>query len=166
MDKAPEPDMTSLALDGRAALASAALELVQAAQREIALQSDALDPLLYNRSDFTDCVKALLLREPRARLRILVNRSRAVSARAHRLLELARQMTTQIELRELPERQREHQEDLLIVDRHSLVLRDHPDSLRARCIRAAAASVKPYLDDFDARWEHAEISSELRQLHL
>lgn len=143
----------------------AALDLTCAAQRSLALFSAALEPAVFDRPALLEAV-AVLARRRRARLRILVRDPRYVMARGHGLVELARRLSTTIELRRPHPRHRDGTEQLLVTDEAGLLFR--PTELRCEgwAFLYAPVEARRRLRFFDAMWSLAEPDPELQRLYL
>ncbi len=143
----------------------AALDLTCAAQRNLALFSAALEPAVFDRPALLEAVAALARRRG-ARLRILVREPRYVMARGHGLVELARRLSTTIELRRPHPQHRDGTEQLLVADEAGLLFR--PSELRYEGWASLYAPVEARrrLRFFDEMWSLAEPDPELQRLYL
>ena len=154
-------------LEERAELASAAVALVAAAQREVLLLSFDFDRTLYGSETFVDAIKRLGLSSERARIRVLINQPRSAMQGAHRFVELGRRMPSRIEFRELnEERLTTHRADWLIVDGRHLIERDRPDALFARQHRDAPLPAHAKAKAFMELWDESSGCSEFRTLGI
>ena len=154
-------------LEGRAELASAALALVAAAQREVLLLSFDFDRALYGGEAFVDAIKRLGLSSERARIRVLINQPKSAMKGAHRFVELGRRMPSRIEFRELnEERLSTHRADWLIVDERQLIERDRPDALVARQQQDAPLLARAKARAFMELWDESSGCSEFRTLGI
>jgi len=155
------------ALAGAEAYAEQALALVSGARLELLLQSEALDARLYRGEAFARAVQDFALASPRARVRLLVREPRAALRNAPTLIELARRLTSQIEMREPAEDAREAcRGERLIADRRAVLERPDAGALRARLLNDAPAQGQRRAEDFDSLWNAALPSTELRRLPL
>jgi hypothetical protein len=155
------------ALSGRQEFAQAACALVASAARYIDLLSFQLEGEAYGAADFVNPVKRLLLDSPMARLRVLLNRPGNATGRGHALVQLGRQMTSQIEFRELlPERCNDCRGELLIVDRRGLLIRREQGDLAATLWPSAPDLGKQKSEYFEAIWAESPPASDLRSLNI
>ncbi len=79
--------------------AFASLLMAKQAGRTLDIISREMDPLIYNNSEFAETVKQLVLKNKRARVRILAHEPTLIVKRGHRLVDLAMQLTSFIEIR-------------------------------------------------------------------
>ena len=155
-------------LDGHAAFAAKALELVRAARGELFLLSDALERSLYGNEDFADAVKSFLLGSERARLCVFVNQPQQAVQNVPRLAELSRRISSRFEFREPSPEQGsggQHSEWLL-ADRRVLLERREPESLQAQFWAQEPQRGKLRAEAFEAIWNEAQPAQYLRSLDL
>lgn len=153
-------------LEGRVALAAAALEVVKQAHLEICLFSDELDPDLYGEAGFVSALRQFVLRHQRTRVRVLLAHSLRAARGPHALVDLARALPSYIELRELPSEQRAAVDEQLIADGRVLLERASAHSLDARLYRADPMRAREYQRRFDRLWDVSSPAQDLRRLRL
>lgn len=136
------------------------------ARRELYLLSRELDKTVFDQAEFIDALKALALRSRLTRIHILLQDHAKVVSQGHRIIELARRLTSRMEIRIASEEWRDYAENFMTVDLHGYVHRelasryegtaDYHDPLRVQKLRAL----------FDEIWESAQPDAELRRLYL
>ncbi|MCO6441215.1 MAG: hypothetical protein J5I81_09035 [Nitrococcus mobilis] len=157
----------SSTLDSLDAVQQATVELTMSARRELHLYSPDLEPRLYDYPPFLSALRALAVSGGRAaRIHILVRDSAPAVSRGHRLIELARQLTSFIEIRRLAEDSRERLDAFLVVDRRAVVHRLHWTSYQGTASPDDPVLARALVKEFDALWETASSDPELRRLHL
>ncbi len=144
----------------------AAVELARSASRHLAIFTQDLEPLIYDRVEFVDAVKALALRSKFSRIRILVKDSSRAVKEGHRLASLAQRLSSYLEVRRLAGDYGAMAEAFLIADESGLLYRplasryegvvDTDDPFRAR----------EKLRLFDEMWERSTPDPELRRLGI
>jgi hypothetical protein len=161
-----EADLPQL-LEGRAAFAAKALELVRGAHLELLLLSDSLDRSLYGSEEFADAVKRFLLDHERARLLVLVGQPQPAARNIPHLLELARRISSRIEFREPELDQGEpNRSEWLIADRRVLLERRGPEALEVQFWAQAPQRGKNRGEEFEQLWNEAQPAQELRSLGI
>ena len=154
-------------LEGSVAFAAKAAEILAAARSEVWLFSEALDRRVYASEEFAEAVKAFLLRTERARLRLLLNQPQAALRQAPRLIELARRLTSRVEIRESPEEKRQSlRGEWLIADRHLLLERHAADALQSQYWPQAPGRTHQRAQAFEELWGESEPAQESRALDL
>jgi hypothetical protein len=142
------------------------LELAQQAQRTLDLVSRHLDPPLYDREDFVEAVKQLVLGSPRSRVRLLVLDPAPVVTHGHRLVPLAQRLSSYIELRVPAPEHREFNEAWLVADKEGYAHRRFSDRYEATCNFHDPRLAVHLTNRFDELWQRAQPDPNLRRRHL
>lgn len=142
------------------------LELAQQARRTLDLVSRHLDPPLYDREDFVDAVKQLVLGSSRARVRLLVLDPAPVVTHGHRLVPLAQRLSSYVELRVPAPEHREFNEAWLVADKDGYAHRRFSDRYEASCNFHDPRLATHLTNRFDELWQRAQPDPNLRRLHL
>ncbi len=135
--------------------------------RKIQILSDALEPVLYDRADFIQHCKQMVLRHPSCSMQLLVKRSESLRSMEHRLLDLMQRLPSRIVLKVCHYEDRDLPQSWLSVDEAALLLKSQP-GLRAamKWYQHEPRLNADYQKRFAKLWERAEIASELRRLAL
>lgn len=136
------------------------------ARRELCLLSRDLDRALYDQAPFLDALRELALRGAQSRIRILLQDPAGVARQGHRILELARRLTSRIELRRPAEEWLNHPENFLLADSGGYVHWELWNRYEASADYQAPLQVRRLRAQFDAIWDTGEPDPELRRLHL
>lgn len=153
-------------ISGRLAIRDASAQLASGASRELVIFSRDLDPHYYDHQPFLAEVQRLALERPHLPVRALVMQPRVPVTHGHRLIDLARRLTSRIEIRRTGNDDRDRADAFIVADMRAYCLRrladrheaihDPDDPAGARCLRA----------EFERMWEQGEPDTELRRLHL
>jgi len=108
----------------------------------------------------------VLARRRGTHLRILVREPRYVMARGHGLVELARRLSTTIELRRPHPQHRDGTEQLLVADEAGLLFRPTELCYEGWASLHAPVEARRRLRSFDEMWSLAEPDPELQRLYL
>jgi hypothetical protein len=140
--------------------------IASSARRELMIVSGVLEPRLYDQQPFLDGVRRLATSGRRARIRILVAEvERAVGA-DHRLLELARRLSSFIEIRRLAPDDADTQDHFLLADCRRLLRQQTADARLAQFWPDAPLRGREAARWFDERWQRAVLDPNLRRLWL
>lgn len=154
-------------IEGRAAFAARALQLVLATRHELLLRSDALERGLYGGEDFHEALKGFLLGSERARLLVLVRLPQEALRNAQRLIDLGQRLSSRVEFREpTPDQGDIGHAEWLIADRRMLLERRGPESLEAQFWALEPQRGKLRGEEFDKLWNETQPAQELRSLGL
>lgn len=152
-------------LTTRAEFRDAAAELAQSATLHLDILTFAFEREVYGHTEFVQAVQALATAHRLARIRVLVHSPEWASRSGHRLVELARRLTSFIELRELHEQDKQLTSDVLVADGKALLLRESPDVVAARFYPDDARQAGLWSRRFEGLWAGGEPVQALRQLH-
>jgi len=143
----------------------AALQIAQSARRSLALLSVDLDPFIYDEEPFLAAVRQLATSSRYASIRILVQDSARVVREGHRLVELARRLSSFIELRKPHADYQNLAETFLIADEHSVLYRTLASRFEGIAGRDPMLA-REKLKLFNQIWGKSEPDQELRGLKL
>lgn len=144
----------------------AVFDVARSAQRSLAIFTHDLEPEIYNRIEFLDIVKNLVLTHRIARVRILLMDPLQSVREGHRLIELARRFSSFFELRMVHEDYKQHAEAFLIADQSGLVYRLNASRWEGITDTNSPRIAGRYLEFFDAVWEKSTVAQETRRLNL
>ncbi|MEJ2399530.1 MAG: hypothetical protein P8Z67_15235 [Gammaproteobacteria bacterium] len=102
---------------------AAADHLLNQGGRSLDLFTRDLEPRIYDTPEFSDAVRALAIKTRDLHVRILVLDPDGIIKHGHRLIELARRLTSHMEIRKVHEDYCNNPESYLIVDRRGLLHR-------------------------------------------
>src|SRR5690625_1352232 len=166
-DKQPMPVQHDVErIEGIEPIRTAAAELAAAARREILILSTDLQAHLYDQDDFLESLRQLAISTQHARIRILVSDLDPAIKHGHRLIELARQLSTFIKIRRLHSDDAALAETFLLVDQAALLHQSPPFGLMAMRYSRARFEGRQRALQFETLWERAELDPNLRRLWL
>ncbi|MCW8891595.1 MAG: acyltransferase, partial [Sedimenticola sp.] len=114
-------------LQGRTAFQQASTLMAQQSTYRIDIFTYDLDKPLYDQIAFIDAIKALALHQRGISTRILIQNSQTVQSEGHRLIELARRLTSKIEIKRPHADYIDHAENFMIVDKTGYIRRKTAD---------------------------------------
>lgn len=136
-------------------------------QRKILIFSQDFDQQILDNDQVETAIRSFLTSNSRvARLKILVQRPENAIAQGHRLIELARKLTSLIEIRQPAQQHRGIAEAFSCFDRSGFIYRelgDRPDG--SGCYHDPLKSLE-LARKFDEIWALSEPLSEFRQLSI
>lgn len=153
-------------LGEREACRLASLALVQQARRGLDIFSRDLDAALYDHSDFLDAIKELATASRHTHVRILIQDSEPAVKYGNRLVELARRLTTAMEIRLVHPDLRDHTEAFLVADAAGYLHRQYSSRYEATLSFNDPFRARELLQFFEAAWNHSLVDNNLRRLHL
>lgn len=153
-------------LERTAAIRDVSAALARQARREILVFGHTLESELYDCPPFLEAVRRLALARTALCVRILVSEAREAAASGHRLVELARRITSRIAILRVAEDDRARPDAFLVVDECAYLYRHLADRMEAVADFYRPMEARRLRTDFNQLWQHAAPDSELRRLHL
>lgn len=150
------PDETRHAIDLMVGQATSSIEIF----------SRNLDPVYYDRESFLQALSGFCRGNAVARVRILVQDPAVTVKRGHRLIELARKISSCIELRQPHEDYRNYNEAFLLADQCGLIHRELADRYEGIANFYDPTATRRLLAFFTEVWERSEPHPEFRRLNL
>lgn len=144
----------------------AAIALARQARRSLHIFSYDLDPFIYDHSEFIEAVKNLAIGHSQSFVQIILQDSRKVIDNGHRLIELARRLSSSVQIRKTPPELKTYAQAFLIADKTGLLYRSVGDRFEGYAHFNDRFECKHLLDFFATTWEHSNPDPELRRLYL
>lgn len=153
-------------LEGAAALTSWSLTLIPLGLRRLRILSIALAPEIYDTDAVRDALLAFVTSHPQAQVQLLVREPGALAQGNHRLVALARRLSSLVQLRELRPGSATPEDELLVNDHGGLLRWGHGRPPRGYAIRHAPREARQLAEAFDELWGQSREIAELRTLSL
>ena len=145
---------------------NAVTDVARSASRSLSIFTQDLEPEVYDRIEFLDCIKNLILTHKFARVRILLKDPLRTTKEGHRLVELARRFSTFIEVRIVQADYGQHREAFLLADQSGLVYRIDASRWEGIADTNSPRITQRYMEFFDRVWDVSSVAQELRALHI
>ncbi len=142
------------------------LDMLRSTRRSVHIFSRRLDGKLYDTREFAETVARLASRQPRVRFRILLQEVDPLIKYGHRLIELARRLTTAIEIRAVHPDYRHYNEAFMVFDERRIIHRTLADRYEGIANDNDPDLARKLLDFFTEVWEVSQVDPNLRRLHL
>jgi hypothetical protein len=157
---------TEIELGTRAETRYATDMMAGQANNSLEIFSRDLDPFLYDREPFLEALSRLCLRNRKAQVRVLVQDPVTPVKRNHRLIELARRLSSSIELRQPHSDYQTYNEAFLIADHCGIIHRGLADRFEGTARFYDPVEAQRKLKWFTEIWERSQVHPEFRRLHL
>lgn len=166
-ERQSETDANLFLLEDAEAFSHHAEQLIEQSDRDLAILSQALDPLIYDQENLADRISQLARSNPRARIRILVKDTRPLVERGHKLLTLARRLSSKVEIRKLLTEPENDSHAYLIGDRNLLLYKHDDRDYQGFANYQAGPEAQKFLEEFNFLWDrHSEVPVDLRTLRI
>ncbi len=143
-----------------------ALAMMQQARRSLCIYSTDLEPWLYHHSSIQEACTRLLVAHPRNQLRILLRDPTRAVKEGHRLLQLARRLTSSVHIRKLQPDYPDPGGTYLIADNCGLLERPKVDQYVGYALYCDLSRVRVRQAEFDKAWDHGLSDANLRSFLL
>ena len=153
-------------LDTRAETQHATDLMASQVQSTLEIFSRDLDPVLYAREPFLDALNSLCHHNRKARIRMLVQDPMDAVRRSPRVVELARRISSSIEIRQPHHDYHHYNAAFLVADGCGLIYRKFADRYEGTANFYAPIEAQRKLDFFTEVWERSQVHPEFRRLHL
>ena len=143
-----------------------ALALLQQARFSLSLYSPDLEAWLYSHSSVQGACTQFLLASPKNRLRILVRDVGRPVRQGHRLLNLARRITSNLHIRQVNPDHPCDESAYLLADDRGLLLREQPEQYAGYALYNDPGRVRQRQAQFDQAWDISLSDPDLRSFLL
>lgn len=144
----------------------AAVAIARLARRELAVFTHDLEPQLYDDGEFLEAARQLALAGRGARIRILLKDSTRMRLRGNRLVGLARQLPSYVEIRKPHADYMDVHETFIIADERGLLYRKLADRWEGNANLDDPARARDKLKLFEEIWQRSHADPEARQLSV
>ena len=141
---------------------AAVAEIAKRANRTMSIYTPNLEPLIYDQDVFLEPLKRLVLARGHARLRVLISDPARVVREGNRFMQMARRLTSFIELRNVPPEFRDNPAAFIIADASAIAFRQQSSKWEGIVEFNDQQIVRRYLAYFDEVWAVSLIQPELR----
>jgi hypothetical protein len=141
---------------------AAVAELATRAQRSLSIYTPDLEPQLYDQDCFLEPMKRLVLARSHARLRVLISDPARAAREGNRFMQMARRLTSYIDLRNVSPEYRGNPCSFIIADDKAIAYRQQCSRWDGIVEFNDIAVVRRYLGYFDEAWAESMIQPELR----
>lgn len=143
-----------------------ALDLTQQSKRTLRVLSNELEPDIFDNANFVDALSQLARRSRYSDIRLLVVHAKPIAQRGHRVLELARKLSTSIQLRRAGCEPEAIIENFMIADDTGVLCYALREPEKAWADFHNRPLAENYAAQFDELWHRSIDDPELRSLHL
>jgi len=159
-------DSADIVIDGSEDNQAAATQLVRQAGRSLDIFSRDLEPRIYDNAEFADAVRALAVKTRDMHVRILVIDPDFIIKHGHRLIELARRLTSHMEIRKLHEDYCNNPEAYLVVDSRGLLHRKLASRYEAVVNFNNPITATELHNQFTEMWERSKQYMDFKRLYI
>lgn len=146
--------------------ANATHTLISQARRSIDIYTHELDPKIYNQTRCVDAIKSFILNNTSARVRILIRKPNRTIKSGHRLITLARHLSSYIAIRVIHEDYSGLPDAFLLVDQRGILHLLEGDRYDGLCNFNNPRQAVELSHRFTEVWNHSTEIADFRQIHI
>jgi hypothetical protein len=132
--------------------AIASLSMAKQSERTIDIVSRDMDPAIYDSPEFVEAAKQMVLKNKMSRIRILAHEPALIVRRGHRLVDLAMQLTSFIEIRVPSLEHADFNDSLFIADTTGYIHRLNPERYEGKLNFNDKRTCRILAQQFDEMW--------------
>ncbi len=155
-----------LKIDNKDDFTALILAMSQQARYKILIFSHHLEHLLFDNEPLYEAIKQLAIKNHRTHIQILLQDPKPMTKKGHRLLNLARRISSHISIKQAHKEQQELFETFIIFDDRGYIMHTNPDRYDAYGNFYAPIKTKQLSEQFADYWEQGTIDNSLRRLSL
>lgn len=144
----------------------ATIRMMQRCRHSIEIISRQLDSQIYDTQEFIDGIRRIVLDNHFARIRIIVLDPRIIIKQNHRLVNLAMDLSTYIEIRKPGLEHSGFNEALFLADSCGYIHRRKSDRYEGNVNFNDPRTCRYQQDHFNEMWNKAQTDMNLRKLHI
>jgi len=156
----------SVTIESRDENRFATIKMVQQSRNSIEIISRDLDSQIYDIQEFIDAVRGIVLENYHARVRIIVMNAKVIINQSHRLVNLAMDLSTFIEIRKPGIEYSGFNEAMFLADGCGFIHRLKSDRYGGTVNFNDRRTTRYLLDHFNEMWAKSLSDMNLRKLHI
>ncbi len=135
-----------------------ALNIIGASSRQLDICSKNLRDDIFCKEEFVRAISSFARSDRHAQVRILVYSTKKLSRRSQNLIELARRLSSKIQIRSLTSECDEAPPGFVCSDSDKLVYFNNEEQLEGFCCYQAGPESESLLDQFNHAWHHLSVA--------
>lgn len=155
---------TQILIDSREENHLAVTSMANQCSRTIEIISRRLDPPIFDSTEFIQAVRQLIVKKRNPKIRIIVFDPATIVRHGHRLVNLAGDLSSFIEIRKAHYQHKDYNECMFIADNVGYVHRNNAERYEASVNFKDPRQSKNLLDEFEEMWEMATQDPNLRRM--
>lgn len=142
------------------------LTMSQQAKQRILIFSHHLEHSLFDNDELYEAIKLLAIKNQRTHIHILLQDINSITIKDHRLLKLARRISSHISIKLAAKEHQDIFETFMIFDNSAYILLTHPERYDALGNFYGPLKTGHLSEQFEELWQRATVDSSLRRLSL
>lgn len=155
-----------IAFNSATANCNAAISMIRQGHLVVNLYTQDLDPQVLNNEDFAKNLLRMIKNYKQMQIKILVKDSTKAVKSSHVLLKLAQQLSTHIEVREIPDFFHSEKASFMVVDRVGFYYRPSANEFKGSVNFNSPGRAVKLVDFFSDVWEKSVPDPHFRKFHI
>jgi len=143
-----------------------ALSMAQQATRSTLIFTRDLDPAVYDTPEFLEAASALARRSPHSFVHVLIQDSSRASREGHRLVSLARRLSSHVEIRRVAREYEDYNQAFFVADETGYIRRPQADRYEGVARFRDRLAARELALFFREVWERSRADTQLRRIHV
>jgi hypothetical protein len=141
---------------------SAVAEIAAVARHQLSIYTPDLEPALYDQDLFLEAVKRLVLARSHGRVRVLIRDPFRAAREGQRFMQMARRLTSCIELRSVPTEHRDDACAYILADNRAIAFRPNAGRWIGFVEFSDDGIDRRHVEHFEQLWSRGRVQPELR----
>lgn len=141
---------------------AAVIEIATRATRRLDIYTPDLEPMLYDQDGFLEPMKRLVLARSHARVRVLICDPARAAGHGHRFMQMARRLTSCINLRSVPGDHRCNPCAYIVADARAIAYRPHASRWVGFVEVSEQGINRRHVEHFESVWSGSLVQPELQ----
>jgi len=142
------------------------IALAQQSQRKIDIISKSLDPKIYDNAEYITAIKQLSISSQFTKIRFLLKDSEPMVKNGHRIIELIQQLTSSVEVRQIPQEYESYNEAFSLFDEKGIIFQNEANRYEGMANFNRPRLASELTSFFNEVWERSSNDANLRRLYL
>ncbi|MFW5450927.1 MAG: hypothetical protein ACKE9I_04955 [Methylophagaceae bacterium] len=165
-DHLTEQSEQLIQFDGRDQAQSLILQLAQQAKRQICFLGNNIDPILFDNTEFVDCISEFARRSDKTIIKLLIHSSQTNIQNGHRLIPLIQRLTSSIQLNITAEQHQDSLNMFMVVDKTSYLYCPSYLRYQGKCCFHDPTEARDLKKTFNDRWDNSMPDTMTRRLNI
>ena len=141
---------------------SAVVEIAALAKHQLSIYTPDLEPALYDQDLFLEAVKRLVLARSHGRVRVLIRDPFRAAREGQRFMQMARRLTSCIELRSVPTEHRDDACAYILADNQAIAYRPNATRWIGFVEHSEEGIDRRHVEHFEQVWSRSRAQPEMR----
>ena len=159
-------DATDITLSTSDAIKVINIEFAQQSQRKIDVFSKYLDSKIFDNAEYISAIKQLSISSHFTKIRFLIKDSEPMVKNGHRIIEIIQQLTSSVEVRQIPKEYESYNEAFSLFDEKGIIFQNDANRYEGMANFNRPRLASELTTFFNQVWERSSNDANLRRVYL